>query len=117
MSYVRQFECKSSDVHDKPCQAYQIIGVDIMLRDDFSCVLLEVNNSPSFNLSEIIPIGGTSLPDIKHGAGGRRAAKGGKRAPAGGGRGMRKSVELSEPDDEFNQVEGETYTQGARYLV
>ena len=53
----------------------QIIGVDIMLRSDFSCVLLEVNNSPSFNLSEIVAVGG-ELPDIKKKRGGR-ARKGG----------------------------------------
>lgn len=50
----------------KPCQAFQILGVDVMLRDDFTPVLLEVNNSPSLNLSQEVPLAApeVELPSI-----------------------------------------------------
>eukprot|EP00035_Acanthoeca_spectabilis_P039475 m.62553 g.62553 ORF g.62553 m.62553 type:complete len:767 (+) comp9616_c0_seq1:366-2666(+) len=70
VSYARYFQCTSEELSSKPCQAFQILGVDVMLRDDFSPILIEVNNSPSLNLSQEMPANATfsnDLPPIKKG--------------------------------------------------
>lgn len=64
VSYSRYFTVSSEDVEQQPCQAFHLLGVDIMLRNDYSPVLIEVNNSPSLNLTQTIPVGGHHMPDI-----------------------------------------------------
>ena len=64
VSYSRYFDVSSADVEEQPCQAFHLLGVDIMLRNDYSPVLIEVNNSPSLNLTQTLPVGGHHMPDI-----------------------------------------------------
>jgi len=75
VSYARHFKLKSDELSSHACQAYHLLGVDIMLREDYSPVLLEINNSPSLNLAQATPIGG-QLPKIsekgRKGGGGRQ---------------------------------------------
>jgi len=76
VSYARHFKLKSDELSSHACQAYHLLGVDIMLREDYSPVLLEINNSPSLNLAQATPIGGGRLPDISE-----KGRKGGRAPP------------------------------------
>ena len=56
VSYARYFGQNPNAKKQARCQAFQVLGVDVMLRDDFSPILLEVNNSPSLNLTQPVNI-------------------------------------------------------------
>jgi hypothetical protein len=73
VSYARYFEISSQDMASKPCQAFHLMGVDVMTRTDFTCVLIEVNNSPSLNLTQTLPVNQHHLPDLANK--GRRKAR------------------------------------------
>ena len=66
-SYGRHFKQTSPELREKPCQAFHILGIDVMLRDDYSLVLLEVNNAPSMNLTQVVPIPRDKLPSVFRG--------------------------------------------------
>lgn len=66
VSYARYFGLTSEELSSKPCQAFHLLGVDVMLRDDYSPILIEVNNSPSLNLTQVLPLPSHHLPDVAH---------------------------------------------------
>ena len=54
-SYCRHFGINHEQLLSKPCQAFQLVAFDFVLKEDLTPVLIQANNQPGMSITQLIP--------------------------------------------------------------